>query len=326
MTVSNLPPLVTVFGGSGFVGRYVVRALAKRGYRIRVAVRRPDLAGFLRPDGYPGQIALMQANLRYPESVDRAVEGASHVINCVGILFENGRNNFDAVQDFGAKAVAEAARAAGAKLTHVSAIGADAKSASLYARSKGRGEDAIRTILPDAVIIRPSIVFGKEDNFFNKFAAMARNLPFLPLIGGGKTKFQPVFVGDVAEAVARSVDEKLTAGKVYELGGPEVMTFRDCLETVLRVTCRKNRFVSLPFGIASMIGKIASMIPLITPPLTSDQVTLLKTDTVVSDAAIIEGRTLSGIGIQPTLLSNVLLQYVVHYRPQGQFTNTGKAA
>lgn len=326
MTVSNLPPLVTVFGGSGFVGRYVVRALAKRGYRIRVAVRRPDLAGFLRPDGYPGQIALMQANLRNRQSVDRAVAGASHVVNCVGILFESGKNKFDAVQDLGAKAIAEAAAAAGAKLTHISAIGADPKSASTYASSKGRGEAAILAALPDAVILRPSIVFGKEDNFFNKFAAMARNLPFLPLIGGGKTKFQPVFVGDVAEAVARSVDGKVATGKTYELGGPEVMTFRNCLETILRVTCRKRSFVSLPFGIASLIGGIATKIPLITPPLTGDQVTLLKTDTVVSDAAKSEGRTLSGIGIQPTLLANVLPHYVVHYRPQGQFTNTGKAA
>lgn len=326
MTVSNLPPLVTVFGGSGFVGRYVVRALAKRGYRIRVAVRRPDLAGFLRPDGYPGQIALMQANLRNRQSVDRAVAGASHVVNCVGILFESGKNKFDDVQDLGAKAIAEAAAASGARLTHISAIGADVKSASSYARSKGRGEEAILAALPDAVILRPSIVFGKEDNFFNKFAAMARNLPFLPLIGGGKTKFQPVFVGDVAEAVARSVDGKVATGTTYELGGPEIMTFRNCLETILRVTCRKRRLVSLPFGIASLIGKIAQSVPLITPPLTSDQVTLLKTDTVVSDSAVKEDRTLSGLGIQPTLLTNVLQHYVVHYRPQGQFTNTGKAA
>ncbi|MGE7370119.1 complex I NDUFA9 subunit family protein [Neorhizobium sp. NPDC001467] len=326
MTVSNLPPLVTVFGGSGFVGRYVVRALAKRGYRIRVAVRRPDLAGFLRPDGYAGQIALMQANLRNRQSVERAVAGASHVVNCVGILFESGKNGFDAVQDLGAKTIAEAAASAGARLTHISAIGADVKSASSYARTKARGELAILEALPEAVILRPSIIFGKEDNFFNKFAAMARNLPFLPLIGGGNTKFQPVFVGDVAEAVARTVDGTVASGLTYELGGPEVMTFRQCLETILRVTCRKRGFVSLPFGIASLIGGVASKIPLITPPLTADQVTLLKTDTIVSEAARSEGRTLADMGIQPTLLGNVLPHYVVHYRPQGQFTNTGKAA
>jgi uncharacterized protein YbjT (DUF2867 family) len=284
MTMSNLPPLVTVFGGSGFVGRHVVRALAKRGYRIRVAVRRPDLAGFLRPAGYAGQIQLVQANLRYRASIDQAVAGSTHVINCVGILFESGKNSFDAVQEFGAKAVAEAARAAGAKLTHVSAIGADAKSASTYGRSKGRAEDAILSILPDAVILRPSIVFGREDNFFNKFGDMARTLPFLPLIGGGKTKFQPVFVEDLAEAVA------------------------------------------LSFGIASFIGSIASKIPLITPPLTSDQVTLLKNDNVVSGAAEQEGRTLKGLGIAPTLLSSILPSYLVQYRVQGQFTGSGKAA
>ncbi len=188
----------------------------------------------------------MQANLRYRQSIDKAVAGSNHVVNCVGILFENGRNKFDAVQEFGAKAVAEAARAAGAKLTHISAIGADAKSASSYARSKGRAEDAIRTILPDAIILRPSIVFGQEDNFFNKFADMARTLPFLPLIGGGKTKFQPVFVEDLAEVVGRAVDGTIDAGKTYELGGPEVLTFKDCLEAVLRVTHRKGRFISLP--------------------------------------------------------------------------------
>ncbi|NKN35153.1 complex I NDUFA9 subunit family protein [Agrobacterium sp. a22-2] len=326
MTLSNIPPLVTVFGGSGFVGRHVVRALAKRGYRIRVAVRRPDLAGFLLPLGNVGQISLVQANLRYRTSVDKAAEGASHVVNCVGILFESGRNNFDSVQDFGARAVAEAARSAGATLTHISAIGADAKSASLYAASKGRAEEAIAKIKPDATILRPSIVFGPEDGFFNKFAGMARTMPVLPLIGGGKTKFQPVYVEDVAEAVGRSVDGKLVPGKVYELGGGETLTFRDCLETMLEITGRKNMLVSLPFGIASLIGKIASLVPFVAPPLTSDQVTLLKSDNVVSDAARAEGRTLEGMGIVPTKLRSILPSYMVHYRPQGQFTGTGKAA
>lgn len=326
MTMSNLPPLVTVFGGSGFVGRHVVRALAKRGYRIRVAVRRPDLAGFLRPLGYAGQIQLVQANLRYRASVDQAVAGSAHVVNCVGILFESGKNNFDAVQEFGAKAVAEAARAAGATLTHISAIGADAQSPSAYARSKGRAEQAIRETLPGAVILRPSIVFGQEDNFFNKFADMARTLPFLPLIGGGHTKFQPVFVEDVAEVVARSVDGKLAAGTIYELGGAEVLTFKQCLEEVLRVTYRKRGFVSIPFGLASLMGSIASAVPLITPPLTADQVTLLKTDNVVSAEAEREGRTLKGLGIAPTLLSSILPSYLVRFRVHGQYTNAGKAA
>jgi len=219
MTLSNLPPLVTVFGGSGFVGRSIVRALAKRGYRIRVAVRRPDLAGFLQPMGNVGQISLVQANLRYRASVDAAVAGATHVVNCVGILHEAGRNTFDAVQEFGARAVAEAARAAGATLTHISAIGADASSQSSYARTKGRAEAAVLAIKPDAVILRPSVVFGQDDSFFNKFGRMSQTMPFLPLIGGGKTKFQPVFVEDVAEAAVRAVDGKLTPGAVYELQG-----------------------------------------------------------------------------------------------------------
>ncbi|AHK43123.1 MULTISPECIES: complex I NDUFA9 subunit family protein [Ensifer] len=326
MTLSNLPPLVTIFGGSGFVGRHVVRALAKRGYRIRVAVRRPDLAGHLQPLGNVGQISFVQANLRYRKSVDRAVEGSDHVINCVGVLFESGRNTFDAVQDFGARAVAEAARNVGAKLTHISAIGADAKSESSYARTKGRAEAAILETLPDAIILRPSIVFGPEDGFFNKFAQMARFAPALPLIGGGNTKFQPVYVTDVAEVVARSVDGKLSAGTIYELGGPDVLTFRECLEIMLQTIDRKRSLVSVPFGIASLMGRVASMIPFITPPITPDQVVLLKSDNIVSAKAESEGRTLGGIGITPTMLESILSTYLVRYRPQGQYTRSGRAA
>jgi len=326
MTVSNLPPLVTVFGGSGFVGRHVVRALARRGYRVRVAVRRPDLAGFLLPAGYVGQISLVQANLRYRQSIFRAVEGSSHVVNCVGIMFESGRNTFDAVQDFGARSIAEAASAAGAKLTHISAIGADQNSESSYARTKGRAETTIFSFLPDAVILRPSIMFGPEDSFFNKFASMARIFPALPLVGGGKTKFQPVYVEDVAEAVARSIDGTIASGKIYELGGPEVLTFRQCLEMMLRITNRGNALVPLPFGIASLIGSIASLIPFVQPPITSDQVKLLKTDNVVSDAAVKEGRTLGAMGIRPTLAASILPSYLVQYRPQGQYTGSGRAA
>ncbi len=326
MTVSNLPPLVTVFGGSGFIGRHVVRTLAKRGYRIRVAVRRPDLAGFLLPYGYVGQIALVQANLRYRKSVNRAVEGASHVVNCVGILFESGRNTFDAVQDFGARAVAEASRAAGAKLVHISAIGANSSSASSYARSKARGEAAILAALPDAIILRPSIVFGAEDSFFNKFASMAKRFPALPLIGGGRTRLQPVYAGDVAKAVEHAVSGSVDTGKIYELGGPEALSFRECMELVLQTTHRRRPFIPLPFAIASMLGTIVSIIPFIKPPITSDQVELLKTDNVVSQAAVEEGRSLEGLGIHPTLLASVVPSYLVQYRPQGQFTNSGKAA
>ncbi|MDW9460258.1 NAD-dependent epimerase/dehydratase family protein [Sinorhizobium meliloti] len=326
MTLSNLPPLVTIFGGSGFVGRHVVRALAKRGYRIRVAVRRPDLAGHLQPLGNVGQISFVQANLRYRRSVDRAVDGADHVINCVGVLFESGRNTFEAVQDFGARAVAEAARATGATLTHISAIGADANSESSYARTKGRAEAAILETLPAAVILRPSIIFGPEDGFFNKFAEMARFSPVLPLIGGGNTRFQPVYVTDVAEAVARSVDGKLTGGTIYELGGPQVLSFRECLDFMLKTIDRKRSFVSLPFGIASLMGSVASLVPFITPPLTDDQVVLLKSDNVVSAKAEAEGRTLAGIGIEPTMLESILPTYLVRYRPHGQYTRSGRAA
>ncbi len=326
MTLSNLPPLVTVFGGSGFVGRHVVRVLAKRGYRIRVAVRRPDLAGFLLTAGNVGQISAVQANLRYRDSVDRAVEGAQFVVNCVGILSESGRNTFDAVQEFGGRAIAEAARAVGAKLTHISAIGANGGSASSYGRTKGKAEAAVLSIVPDSIILRPSIVFGPEDGFFNKFADMSRLAPALPLIGGGKTKFQPVYVEDVAEAVGRAVDGKLTPGTIYELGGPEVLSFRECLETILKVVNRKRPLVSIPFGVASMIGSVASMIPLITPPITPDQVTLLKVDNIVSSEAEAEGRTLAAMGIRPTMLTSVLPSYLVRFRPHGQFSGTGKAA
>src|SRR5262245_15292919 len=219
--VTETPKLVTIFGGSGFLGRHVVRALARRGYRIRVATRRPDLAGHVQPLGNMGQIQPVQANVRVRWSVDRAVEGADHVINLVGILYESGRQTFNNVQDFGARAVAEAARAAKAKLTHGSAIGSSLNSPSAYARTKAQGEKAVLETIEDAVIFRPSIVFGQEDGFFNRFAEMARFSPVLPLIGGGHTRFQPVYVGDVAEAYARSVDGDVEGGKIYELGGPQ---------------------------------------------------------------------------------------------------------
>lgn len=312
------PKLVTVFGGSGFLGRHVVSALAKRGYLVRVAVRRPELATHLQPLGGVGQIQAVQANLRVRWSVDRAVKGSDHVINLVGILFESGRQSFNAVQDFGARAVAEAARAEGIGLTHVSAIGANAESPSLYASSKGRGEAAVRKIVADAVIIRPSILFGPEDNFFNKFATLARYFPALPLIGGGKTRLQPVYVGDVAEAIARSVDGKLTPGTTYELGGAEVLTFRQCLEQMLKTIGRQRMLVSVPWSIASLQARILGILP--NPPLTRDQVTLLKSDNVVSDKAKAEGHTLEGIGIKPKTLEAILPAYLWRFREQGQFT------
>lgn len=326
MTLSNMPKLVTIFGGSGFLGRHIVRTLAKRGYRIRVAVRRPDLAFHLQPLGNVGQISLAQTNLRYRSSVDAAVQGADYVINCVGLMHQTGRNTFDAVQDFGARAVAEASRNAGAGLIHISAIGADINSASSYARTKAKAEQAILASKPDAIILRPSVMFGPEDNFYNMFADMARLAPAIPLVGGGHTKFQPVYVDDVAEAVARAVDGKVAGGKIYELGGAEVKSFREIIEDILEITCREKRLVSLPFFAASLIGSIASLVPFVTPPITADQVILLKSDNVVSPAAIAEGRTLEGLGIQPTLAAAILPSYLTRFRPEGQFTHTGSAA
>lgn len=320
MAVTNQPQLVTVFGGSGFLGRHIVRLLAKQGYSIRVACRRPDLAGHLQPLGNVGQITAVQANLRYKDSVDRAVIGADYVINCVGILFESGRNTFDAVQIFGAKAIAEAAQKQGAKLVHLSAIGADKNSSSDYARTKGQAEEAVLNAVKDAVILRPSIVFGPEDGFFNKFADMSRLSPVLPLVGGGTTKFQPVYVADVAEAVVKGVTGDIQGGKIYELGGPEVLTFKQCLQTMLKVIGRTNSLVHLPWAIASMIGSISSLIPFIDPPLTSDQVELLKSDNIVSDEAKSENRDLLSMGITPKAVETILPTYLVHFRPAGQYT------
>ncbi|WP_223478861.1 complex I NDUFA9 subunit family protein [Oricola indica] len=314
-----LPKVVTVFGGSGFVGRHVVRALAKNGYRVRVAVRRPDLALHLQPLGDVGQITAVQANLRHRWSIERALEGSDAAINLVGILFESGRQSFAAVQDFGARAVAEACAEAGVPLVHMSAIGADPKSASDYGRSKAAGEAAVLSALGDkAVIMRPSIVFGPEDGFFNKFADLARFLPALPLIGGGETKFQPVYVGDVADAFVRAVDGSLEGGKVYELGGPEVVSFRECMQEILKITRRKRLLVDIPWWLARIQGRIFGMLP--KPLLTVDQVELLKSDNVVSDEAETEGRSFAGIGIRPTTMDAILPTYLWRYRETGQFT------
>lgn len=317
-TVTQIPPLVTVFGGSGFLGRHVVQALARRGYRIRVACRRPDLAGHVQPLGNVGQIQPVQANLRVRWSVDRAVAGADYVVNLVAILHEGGRQRFDAIHSFGARAVAEAARAEGAALVHVSAIGADPQSPALYARTKAAGERAVLETLPDAVIFRPSIMFGPEDGFFNRFATMARYTPALPLIGGGHTRFQPVYVADVAEAIARAVDGEVVGGRIYELGGPEILTFRQCMERMLATIDRKRWLVPVPWLIARLQGAILGLLP--KPLLTSDQVKLLETDNVVSAEAEQEGRTLTGLGIKPKSIESILPSYLWTYRPAGQFT------
>jgi uncharacterized protein YbjT (DUF2867 family) len=320
---ANNDTLITIFGGSGFLGRHLVRALARRHYRIRVAVRRPDLAGHLQPLGRVGQIHAVQANVRHAGSVDAATRDADVVINLVGILFERGRQRFDTVQAFGAEQIALAAANHGARMIHVSAIGADENSTAAYARSKAEGERSVRAATPEAVIVRPSIMFGPEDDFFNKFAALARLLPALPLIGGGVTRFQPVFVGDVAEAICRAVDGLARPGMIYEAGGPEVRSFRELIEYVLAVTERKRLLVPLPFPIAKLQAAFLQWLP--KPLLTPDQVELLKTDNVVSDAAKREGRTLDGLGIAPVAMEVVVPSYLWRFRKTGQF-KTGRFA
>jgi len=316
--------LVTVFGGSGFVGRHLVRALAKDGWRVRVACRRPDLAGHLQPLGAVGQIHAVQANLRYRKSIAAAVQGADAVVNLVGILNESGRQKFSTVQAQGARFVAEEAAKAGiTNFVQLSAIGANAQSASDYARTKAEGEAAVLAAVPSAVVLRPSIIFGPEDQFFNRFANLARFTPALPLIGGGETKFQPVYVGDVAEAALKALDGKAKPGTVYELGGPETRSFKALLEYILTVTGRKRLLLPLPFALAKFKASILECLP--GKLLTVDQVTLLETDNVVSAAAKAEGRTLEGLGIEPTSFEAIVPTYLYAFREHGQFASA-KAA
>jgi uncharacterized protein YbjT (DUF2867 family) len=322
---SNLDTLVTIFGGSGFLGRSVVRALCKREYRIRVAVRRPELAGHLQPLGRVGQIHAVQANLRYPASVEAAMRDAGIAINLVGILAPGGAQTFDSVQAQGAGTVAKAAAAAGARMVHVSAIGADENSPSHYARSKAAGEKAVLSATPTATIFRPSVVFGPEDDFTNRFAGLARMSPALPLIGGGLTKLQPVYVGDVATAIAEAVDGKAKSGATYLLGGPEVLSMREIMELILAITERKRMLVSLPFRLAKLQALFLQFAP---GPLklTPDQVELLRSDNVVSESARAEGLTLEGLGILPDSMEAVLPQYLWRFRKAGQFSQPRGAA
>lgn len=325
-TLNPSSQLITVFGGSGFLGRHVVRALVQRGYRVRVAVRRPDLAGFLQPLGMVGQIHAVQANLRYPDSVMAAVKGADAVVNLTGILQEGGRQTFSGVQAIGARAVAQACVAHGiTRLVQISAIGADRESASAYGRSKAEGEAAALASVPGAIVLRPSTMFGPEDTFFNRFAVLARMLPVLPLVGA-ETKFQPVFVGDVAEAITRAVDGAVAGGGIYELGGPEVRSLREVVTYVCEVTDRKPVLLSLPFGLARLQARILELVNALTfgllPPelrLTRDQVTMLRTDNVVSDAARAEGRDFAGLGIAPVSIEAVVPSYLWRFRKTGQF-------
>lgn len=310
--------LVTIFGGSGFVGTQIVQELARRGHRIRVAVRRPGLAGRTQPLGGVGQVVPIQANLRNAASVARAVAGADIVINLVGIGFESGRQRFRAVHVDGARNVAEAARAAGASaLVHMSALGADPDSYSLYARSKAEGEAAVSAAYPGAVIMRPSLIFGPGDGFFNRMGGLARLLPVLPLIGGD-TRFQPVYVGDVAEAFAAAAEGRVKTGRIYELGGPEVLTHRQLLQLILRETGRNRPLLPLPAGVAKLLAAPFALLPF-APPLTADQVEMLQHDNIVSEAAQREQRTLAAFGIAPVAMEAVLPSYLWRFRKHGQF-------
>ena len=316
--------LVTVFGGSGFLGRHAVRALAQEGWRVRAAMRRPELAGYLQPMGCVGQVHAVQANVRYPWSVERAVEGAQAVVNLAGILAKSGAQNFEAVHVTGARAIAKAAKEAGAEqLVHVSAIGAGRKSKSNYGRSKWAGEVAALEQFPGAIVLRPALVFGPEDRLFNRFADMARMLPLLPLIGGGKASLQPVYVGDVAAAVAAACAGKGKPGAVYELGGPDLLTWHALLDQV-QVWCgHKRRYVRVPFALAKLGALLTLPLPSSWRPLTVDQVRMLQGSIVVSRNAEANALTLAGLGVETRrAIAGIVPSYLERFQPHGQFAHT----
>ncbi|WP_182418381.1 complex I NDUFA9 subunit family protein [Bartonella sp. HY038] len=317
------PKLITIFGGSGFVGRHVVEALTKRGYRVRVAVRRPEQAYYMLQIGEVGQTQMLKTNVRIRESVARALIDADAAIFLPGVMFNAGKNNFDNVQLAGAKNVAELAQSAGIPLIHLSALTGNAPQSLDYVRTKYEGEKAVREAHRDAIILRPSVIFGPEDNFFNKFADMARFSPFLPIFGGGMNKMQPVYVGDVAEMIARSIDGQIETGKTYELGGPEVMTFRQIMQEALHVIRRKRLLLSIPYSLGILMGGVFGLlakIPLMPKIATADQIKMLKFDNIVSSEAIAEGRTLEGVGIKPRAIEAILTSYLWRYRIHGQFS------
>ena len=311
--------MVTVFGASGFLGRHTVRALAKggSGYRIRACSRSPHSANYLQPMGHVGQIQLLRANVLREDDVSRAVAGASAVVNLVGTMSARGSQGYDALHVSAADTIAKCARAAGvSSLVHVSAIGGDPDSESAYARSKAEGELRVRAAFPDAAILRPSLLFGPEDEFFNRFANLARILPALPLIGGGHTRFQPVFVGDVAGAVVTCIENPATRGQTYELGGPAVYSFREILQLILRITNRRRLLLPLPFPLAMLNASVLQFLP--GQLLTREQVHLLKRDNVVAEGAL----TLRDLGIQPESLEAILPTYLWRFRKKGQFENS----
>lgn len=310
--------LVTVFGGSGFLGKHVVRALVKEGWRVRVPVRSPHTAQELKVIGNVGQVQLMQANIRFPKSVERAVEGSDAVINLVALLFEAGKQSFEAVHVRGAEALAAAAKEAGVNnFVQVSSIGADSQSESDYARTKGEAEAIVQAAIPSADIMRPSVLFGPEDDFFNRFAGMAQFAPALPLIGGGETKMQPVYVGDVAQAIAKSVGQG-TSGKTYELGGPQSYSFKELMQFTLETIDRKRFLAPVPWFAANMMGFMGEMsgyLPFIKPFLTRDQVKNLKVDNVVADDAL----AFSDLGISLETIESIVPSYLGRFRKYGQF-------
>ena len=318
--------LVTVFGGSGFIGAQVVRALAKRGLRVRIAVRRPNVSYRMRVLGDVGQIELVQANLRNPASIGRALDGAEACVNLVGILYEAGRQGFQTLHSKGAEEVARAAKARG--ITHfvqMSALGADPDSASKYARTKAMGEAAVRALIPSAVIVRPSVVFGVDDSLFNRFASLASLMPVMPLPGGGHTRFQPVHVGDLAAAIANAVSDPAHAGKTFEIGGPKVYTYRQLIELTLAQIHKRRALLPLPWPAASLIGALAELptkfvgIP---PVLTADQVAMLKTDNVCAPGA----PGLKALGVtSPTAVEGILPSYLYRFRKGGQFAEATAA-
>ena len=315
--------LVTIFGGSGFVGRYVVRALCKKGYRVRIAVRNPGLAGDMRLAGDVGQVQIVQANVRNRPSIERALDGAWGVVNLTGILYEKGAQTFQGTQALGAKNVAELSAKAGvSRYVQMSAIGADDDSNSEYARTKADTEAAAKEYMPEAVIVRPSIIFGPEDDFFNRFAGMARYVPALPAIGGGDTKVQPIYVGDVADAIVAGLENESAFGKTFELGGPGIYTFKELYQFILKEIDRPRMILPLPFFIAKPIGMVTNALfklwPFSGPPITADQVDMLRSDNVVhADGPVGTIQDLGVTGLES--IEAIVPEYLWRFRPQGQF-------
>jgi NADH dehydrogenase len=310
--------VATVFGGSGFIGRYVVKRLAAAGHVVRVAVRDPEGALFLKPMGGVGQVVPLRADVTKDAEVQAAVTGVDVVVSLVGILFEKPHRSFSAVQAEAPGRIARASAAAGVRrLVHVSAIGADAGSDAAYARTKAAGEAAVLKTFPAATILRPSIVFGPEDGFFNRFAGMASVLPALPLIGGGHTQFQPVYVGDVADAVMAALARDDAMGRTYELGGPRTYSFKALLQYILEVTGRRRALVNLDWRLAMLQGRLGELLP--TPPITRDQVRMLRRDNVVG--AGMPG--LAELGITPTAVEAIVPGYLARFRRGGRREGAG---